>query len=199
MLREIWPRGIFAWIPLSPIIWWQDEGTVPLQTRRCGYRTDDNRNSWREFGGRTRPRGVASGCRVRYPPHRRSSREIGGAAPRRGHAPAPSPHPEHRVEGDSASGDGQHARCREYTGADVIHESQGSPGRRARFYTMALPAGRLDQEDRSRPAEGARSWKCSGAGWYLSAVPGSSLQASGSLWGSAYPLSAGSGSGYATR
>src|SRR5215204_5866649 len=187
MLKENWPRGIFARGPLSPIIWWQDEGTVPLQPRRSGYRTDDNRDSWGEFGGRTRPGGVAPGCRVRYPPHRRSSREAAGAAPRRGQAPATRPHPERRVQGVYTSGDEQHARCREYTGSHVIHEPQGSPGRRACLYSMALPAGRLDQEDRSRPAEGARSWKCSGAGWHLSAVPGSRLRASGYLWEARIP------------
>src|SRR5215204_5127125 len=187
MLIENWPCGIFPRGHLSPIISSGDEGTVTLQTRRSGYRTDDNRNSWGKFGGRTRTGGVATGCRIRYTPHRRSSREIAGAAPRRGQAPAPRPHPERRVKGDFARGDGQHARCREYTGAHVIHESQGSPGRRTCLHTLALPAGRLDQADRSRPAEGARSWKCSSAGWHLSTVPGSRLQASGSLWGSAYP------------
>src|SRR5215208_5745791 len=169
MLKENWPCGIFARGPLSPIISSGVEGTVSLQTRRCDYRTDDNRDSWGKFGGRTRPGGVAPGCRVRYPPHRRSSREIAGAAPRRGQAPAPRPYPGRRVEGDSARGDGQQARCCEYSGAHVIHEPQGSSGRRARLYTMALPAGRLDQEDRSRPAEGTRSWKCSGAGWHRNA------------------------------
>src|SRR5215213_5717452 len=169
MLKENWPCGIFARGHLSPIISSGDEGTVSQQTRRSGYRTDDNRNPRGKFGGGTRPGGVAPGCRVRYPPHRRSSRETIGAAPRRGQAPAPRPHPERRVEGDPASGNGQLARRREYSGAHVIHEPQGSPGRRACLYTMALPAGRLDQEDRSRPAEGARSWKCSGAGWHLRA------------------------------
>src|SRR5918994_2746513 len=125
MLKEIWPPGIFAWISLSPIISSGDEGTVSLNARRCGYRTDDNRDSRGEFGGRTCPGGVAPGCRLRHTAYRRSSRETAGAAPRRGQAPAPRPYPERRVEGDSAGGDEQHARCGEYSGAHVIHEPQG--------------------------------------------------------------------------
>ena len=99
---------------LSPIISSGDEGKVSLRARRTDYCTDDNCDSWGELGGGTRPGGVAPGCRVRYPSDRRSSREIARAAPRRGQAPAPRPHPERRVEGDSAGRDGRHARSREY-------------------------------------------------------------------------------------
>src|SRR5215211_1576585 len=176
---QIWPCGIFARGPLWRILSSGDAGTVALPGRRPGYRTDDNRDSWGKFGGRTRPGGVAPGCRVRHTAYRRSSREIAGAAPRRGQAPATRPYPECRVQGDSARGHGQRARHGESSGAHVVYEHQGSPCRRACLYTMALPAGRLDQEDRSRLAEGARSWKCSGAGWPLSTVLGSRLQASG--------------------
>jgi hypothetical protein len=84
-----------------------------------------------------------------HPRDRRSSSSKGSGS-------CSSPHSERRIEGDPVSGDGQHSRCPEYTGADVIHEPQGSLGRRACLYTMALPAGRFDQEDRSRPATGAR-------------------------------------------
>src|SRR5215207_8385632 len=124
---EIWPCGIFARGHLSPIISSGDEGTVSLQTRRCGYRTDDNRDSWGEFGGRTRPGGVAPGCRVRYTPHRRSSRETTGAAPPRGQATAPRPHPERRVQGDYARGYGQHARRGENTGTYFVYDPKRSP------------------------------------------------------------------------
>jgi hypothetical protein len=67
---QIWPCGIFARFTLSAIISSRDEGTVTLQTRRFDYRTNDNRDSRGKFGGRTRPGGVAPGCRVRHPPHR---------------------------------------------------------------------------------------------------------------------------------
>jgi|SRR5215207_1044712 len=63
---QIWPYGIFARGHLWPIISSGDEGTVSLQIRRSGYCTDDNRDYWGEFGGRTRTGGIAPGCAVRY-------------------------------------------------------------------------------------------------------------------------------------